>query len=210
MSIEAMAATSQPLATPVDELLSDAFAKQPYARINIDRIGQHTAVSALPNHRDTLYLTVADRDRNACSFINSISCSWGSRLAAGKTGIVLQNRGSGFTTQEEHPNQLQPRKRPIHTIIPTMVYRQDWPILSFGVMGGRYQATSPTYLLSNSIDYDLDIQEGNDAARFFAQGDELSMKAGVPQRSKQGLSDIGCCAVDAGSPHGGAQAIVIR
>ena len=152
---------------------------------------------------------MVDKDRNACSFINSVFYSWGSGLVAGNTGINLQNRGSGFTLEAAHPNRLEPSKRPMHTIIPAMVYQNDRPVMSFGVMGGQYQAMGQTYVLSNWVDYGLDIQESIDAPRFFLYDGELAVEAGVPKASKRRLAAMGHNVVDANAPHGGGQGIVI-
>jgi gamma-glutamyltranspeptidase/glutathione hydrolase len=193
----------------IDKLLSAEFATQQFARIRFDRALSQPVASALPNHRDTVYLTVVDEDRNACSFINSVFSSWGSGLVAGNTGINLQNRGAGFVLEDGHFNQLEPRKRPMHTIIPAMVYKDDKPVLSFGVMGGQYQAMGQTYVLSNWIDYGMDVQESLDAARFFLYDGELSVEAGVSENTRRDLKKLGHKLVDAGSPHGGGQAIYI-
>jgi len=194
---------------PVDKMLSDEFAQQQFARIRFDQTLSQPVVSALPNHRDTVYLTVVDQERNACSFINSVFHSWGSGLVAGNTGINLQNRGAGFTLEDGHFNQLEPRKRPMHTIIPAMVYQGNNPVLSFGVMGGQYQAMGQVYFLSNWIDYAMDVQESLDAARFFLYDGELSVEAGIPENTRRALEKLGHRLIDAGSPHGGGQAIFI-
>ncbi len=194
---------------PVEEMLSDKFASQQFARIRFDQALSQPVASALPNHEDTVYLSVVDRERNACSFINSVFRSWGSGLVAGNTGINLQNRGSGFRLEENHFNRLEPRKRPMHTIIPAMVYQGDSPVLSFGVMGGQYQAMGQTYFLSNWIDYGMDVQESLDAARFFLYDGKLSLEAGIPVETRKGLQKLGHRIVDAIDPHGGGQAIFI-
>ena len=194
---------------PVETMLSEAFARQQFSRIRFDQALQQPVASALPNHRDTVYLTVVDQERNACSFINSVFRSWGSGLVAGNTGVNLQNRGSGFSLEEGHFNQLEPRKRPMHTIIPAMVYQGDKPVLSFGVMGGQYQAMGQTYFLSNWIDYGMDVQESLDAARFFLYDGELSVETGVPANTRDALRLMGHKIVEAESPHGGGQAIYI-
>lgn len=194
---------------PIERLLSNEFAIQQFARIKPDRAHPQPIEAQAPDHKDTVYLTVVDKDRNACSLINSVFHAWGSGLVAGNTGINLQNRGAGFTLEEGHPNRLEPVKRPLHTIIPAMVYRHHQPVLSFGVMGGQYQPMGQTYVLSNWIDYGLDIQESIDAARFFLNGGELAVESGVPAASKRELVAMGHTVVDAAAPHGGAQAIFI-
>jgi gamma-glutamyltranspeptidase/glutathione hydrolase len=194
---------------PVEQMLSEEFAKSQYARIDVKKALAQPVKSALPNHRDTVYLSVVDKDRNCCSFINSVFYSWGSGLVAGSTGINLQNRGSGFTLEDGHFNQIAPRKRPMHTIIPAMVYRDSRPELSFGVMGGQYQAMGQTYVLSNWIDYGLDIQEALDAPRFFLYDGILEVEDGVPDAARAGLSIKGHQVVASESPWGGGQGIVI-
>ena len=148
---------------PVEHLLSAEFARAQFERIDMERALPQPVQSALPNHQDTVYLSVVDKDRNACSFINSTFYSWGSGLVAGNTGIVLHNRGSGFSLDPNHFNRIEPGKRPMHTIIPAMLYRDAKPVLCFGVMGAHYQAMGQSYVLSNWIDYGMDIQQAIDA-----------------------------------------------
>lgn len=194
---------------PVDRLLADEFAQSQYKRINMAQALTQPVKSAMPKHKDTVYLTVVDKDRNACSFINSVFYSWGSGLVAGNTGINLQNRGSGFSLEEGHFNQLEPRKRPMHTIIPAMVYKDHKPVLSFGVMGGQYQAMGQAYVLSNWIDYGMDVQESLDAARFFLYDGRLSTEAPIGRDVQQQLAGRGHRIVSGKESHGGGQAIYI-
>ncbi len=194
---------------PLEQLLSDEFARAQFERIDMQRALPQPVKSALPNHRDTVYISVVDRDRNACSFINSVFFSWGSGLVAGNTGINLQNRGAGFVLDEGHFNRLEGGKRPLNTIIPAMVYRDGKPVLSFGVMGGQYQAMGQTYVLSNWIDYGMDIQQAQDAARFFLYDGVLDVEVGIPVATRKGLADKGHKVVELDAPHGGSQGIVI-
>ena len=135
--------------------------------------------------------------------------SWGCGLVAGSTGINLQNRGAGFVLDEGHFNRIEGGKRPLNTIIPAMVYRDGKPVLSFGVMGGQYQAMGQTYVLSNWIDHGMDIQQALDAARFFLYGGMLAVEDGVPAATREGLAAKGHLVVGSDSPHGGGQAVFI-
>jgi gamma-glutamyltranspeptidase/glutathione hydrolase len=194
---------------PVAEMLSQEFARNQFQRIDMNQALAQPVKSALPNHRDTVYLSVVDKDRNACSFINSVFHSWGSGLVAGSTGINLNNRGAGFVLEEGHFNQLEGGKRPMNTIIPAMAYRDGKPVLCFGVMGGQYQAMGQTYLLSNWVDYGMDIQQALDAARFLLYDGVLDVETGVPAATREGLAHKGHQVADENGPHGGGQAIVI-
>ena len=194
---------------PVDELCSAALATKQFARIAMHRAINPPVTSAMPVHKDTVYLSVVDRERNACSLINSVFHSFGSGLVAGKTGINLQNRGGGFRLDDRHFNRLEGGKRPLHTLIPAMAYRQGRPILSFGVMGGQYQAMGQLYLLSNWLDYHMDVQQALDAPRFFPLNGELSLEHGIPNATAAALAQRGHTVSTGAGPHGGGQAIMI-
>jgi gamma-glutamyltranspeptidase/glutathione hydrolase len=114
---------------------------------------------------DTTYFTVVDKDRNAVSFINSLFNSFGSGIVAGDTGIMLHNRGTGFSVEPGHPNQYAPGKRPFHTLIPAMVFKDDKLLMSYGVMGGDIQAQGHAQVLVNLIDRGLNLQQAIDAPR---------------------------------------------
>jgi len=194
---------------PVAALLAKDFAARQYGRIDPARALAHPLTSALHPAPNTIYLSVVDRDRNCCSFINSLYKGFGSGLVAGDTGIVLQNRGWDFVLDEGHFNAMAPRKRPMHTIIPAMAYRGDQPVLCFGVMGGDFQALGHSYVLSNWLDFGMDLQEAVDAPRFQALKGRLEVERGVPGATREALAARGHTVVDVAEPLGGAQLIYI-
>jgi gamma-glutamyltranspeptidase/glutathione hydrolase len=100
-------------------------------------------------HRDTIYITVVDRDRMAVSLIYSVFWGFGSGFASSKFGINFQNRGAGFTLAEGHPNEAGGGKRPMHTIIPGMIRQNGRVTMPFGVMGGAYQPCGHARFVSN-------------------------------------------------------------
>jgi gamma-glutamyltranspeptidase/glutathione hydrolase len=194
---------------PVQALLSEQFAQQQYARINPDMAMPWPVLPGLPEHRDTVYLTVVDADRNIVSFINSLYHPGGSGMVAGSTGILLQNRGAGFVLDEHHDNCIAPGKRPMHTIIPALAYRDGRPVLSFGVMGGSYQPLGHACVISNWLDFGMDIQEAIDAPRFHVENAMLFVERPVLQATRQALLRLGHQVVEAETPIGGAQMIYI-
>lgn len=119
---------------------------------------------------DTVLLCVADDVGNVVSFINSRFAGFGSGLVAGDTGIALQNRGASFSLDADHPNRLEPGKRPFHTLIPGIVdfapdaEMEDWA--AFGVMGGFMQPQGHVQVISNLVDYDLSLQAALDQPRW--------------------------------------------
>ncbi len=160
-------------------------------------------------HRDTVYLTVVDRDLNAVSLINSLFNSFGSGIYAPKSGVLLHNRGWGFRLDATHPNALAPRKRPMHTIIPGMVMKNGRAVMPFGVMGGHYQATGHANFLSNIFDLGMDIQSASDAPRSFAFDGVLSIEPTYPRELGDELARRGHNVSWVEAPHGGCQAIWI-
>ena len=113
-----------------------------------------------------MYLTVADKYGNACSFINSLYQGFGTGLVVPETGIALQNRGALFSLDSSHPNFLAGNKRPYQTIIPAMATRNNEMWLSFGVMGGFQQPQGHLQVISNMVDFDMNSQQALDALRF--------------------------------------------
>jgi gamma-glutamyltranspeptidase/glutathione hydrolase len=160
-------------------------------------------------HRDTVYLTVVDRDLNAVSLINSLFNSFGSGIYAPKSGVLLHNRGWGFRLDASHPNALAPGKRPMHTIIPGMVMKGGRAVMPFGVMGGHYQATGHANFLSNVFDLGMDIQSASDAPRSFAYDGPLSLEPTYGRELGDDLARRGHQVSWAEAPLGGCQAIWI-
>jgi len=160
-------------------------------------------------HRDTVCLSVVDRDGNACSLINSLFHPFGSGIVAPRSGVLLQNRGLGFRLQRGHPNCIAPNKRPLHTIIPGMVTQDGAAVMSYGVMGGQYQPMGQTWVLSNRYAYGLDIQAAIDCPRAFTFGGVCEVERGVPLSAIDRLSRLGHVVRRIASPHGGGQAIEI-
>lgn len=140
---------------------------------------------------DTVYLCTMDKDRNAVSLINSIFHTFGSGIVVPKTGILLQNRGAGFRLERDHPNCIGPRKRPLHTIMPGMVYKGGNLVMPVGVMGGDYQPFGNAHVLSNIIDFGCDIQEALDVPRVFYEKGIVYTERGIASGIKMELSKRG-------------------
>ena len=151
---------------PTRELISKEYAAKRGKLLNMER-----AATDIPPgdpklaHSDTIYLSVVDKDRNCCSFIQSNFGAFGSYVVPGDVGFVMQNRGSSFALNDTHVNRLEPHKRPFHTIIPAMVTKDGKPWLCYGVMGGDMQAQGHVQILVDLIDFDMNVQEAGDEAR---------------------------------------------
>ena len=134
------------------------------------------SLSDFPDHPDTIYLTVRDKNGMTISFINSLFDAFGSGITAPKSGILFHCRGRAFNTIEDHPNELNPNKRPVHTIIPAMISKNNKLIGSFGVMGGQYQAAGHAYVLSQMIDFGLNPQLALNYPRIFPNNNVLDVE----------------------------------
>ena len=192
-----------------EALISEGFGEQLAASISAERRNE-ALPSVIPSQSDTVYLTVADAEGRAVSFINSVYRGFGARICTLESGIMLQNRGACFVVDPDHPNCIDGGKRPLHTIIPAMALRDGLPWLSFGVMGGAYQAQGHAQVIVNMVDYGMDPQEALDCARLFwnDEGTILAEK-GVPEETFAGLATKGHRMTRAAMPHGGGQIIAI-
>ncbi|KAA0074800.1 hypothetical protein CIW50_17795 [Tardiphaga sp. P9-11] len=160
-------------------------------------------------HRDTVYITVVDRDLNSVSLINSLFSAFGSGIYAPKSGVLLHNRGWSFRAFPGHANSIGRRKRPLHTIIPGMVMKEGRVLMPFGVMGGHYQATGHANFLSNVFDRKLDIQAAAEAARSFAFDGTLGLEPTISREIADELAGRGHVVNWADEPMGGCQAVFI-
>lgn len=167
---------------------------------------------------DTVYLTVADRNRNMISLIQSNYRGFGSGLCPESLGFCLQNRGAQFALDPAHANVFAPGKRPFHTIIPAFVTRNDRPFLSFGVMGGDMQPQGHVQILCNILDFGMNLQEAGDAPRWYHTGSSdadgrsidhggrVALENGL-QSAAEALRALGHRMTEAPGAFGGYQAI---
>jgi gamma-glutamyltranspeptidase/glutathione hydrolase len=119
-----------------------------------------------PPRGGTIYLTAADADGMMVSLIQSNYMGFGSGVVVPGIGVSLQNRGAGFVVQPGHPNQVAPRKRPYHTIIPAFVTKGGAPVMTLGLMGGTMQPQGHTQLMVRMADYGQSPQTAIDGPRF--------------------------------------------
>ena len=152
---------------------------------------------------------MVDRDGNAISFINSLFAEFGSGIMAPKSGVMLHSRGSIFRVVPGHPNAIAPRKRPLHTIIPGMLFKNGRAAMPFGVMGGHYQATGHAHILSHLLGAGLDPQAAAELPRSFAYGEGLQLEARIPEETAAELARRGHRIIRPAKPLGGCQAIRI-
>jgi gamma-glutamyltranspeptidase/glutathione hydrolase len=155
---------------PVQKLISKAYAKK-----RKEEIGKYASSDIKPGMEkledgDTIYLTTADSEGNMVSLIQSNYRGMGSGIVVPGLGFVFQDRGQLFSMDPDHANVYEPGKRPFHTIIPAFVMKDGKPFMSFGVMGGAMQPQGHTQIITNMIDFGMNIQEAGDAARWRHSG----------------------------------------
>ena len=198
---------------PMDRLLS-----KDYARKVRDKISREIAVSPSSftfrhSGSETVYVTAVDKDRNAVSFISSLFMAFGSGVVVDGTGIALQNRGKSFSLNPDHRNRIEPHKRPMHTIIPGMVFKDGNFLMSFGVMGGDMQPQGHVQFLVNLIDFGMNLQEAMDTPRVRHLKDmEVYLEDGISEETATVLSRKGHHIIREFSPVnqvGGGQAIYL-
>ena len=196
---------------PVDGLLSESYTESQRARISPERASQQPNPGDLAMGSDTVYLSVVDRERNVVSFINSLFAGFGSGLVAGDTGIMLQNRGAGFSLDPDHANCIAPHKRTLHTIIPGMIAKDGVPLVTFGVMGGQMQAQGHLQFVCNLVDFNMDVQGALDAPRFRVMDDSrVMLETGIPMNTQAALAQRGHHILSGQTFFGGGQAIFIH
>jgi gamma-glutamyltranspeptidase/glutathione hydrolase len=207
---------------PPERLLADDFILKRRALIDpakaLERVEPGTATTA----SDTIYLATADADGNMVSLINSIYDYFGSGVVVPETGVLLHDRGLGFTMTEGRANTVAPKKRPFHTIIPAFVTKTtrttgvlreakgDEPFLAFGVMGGAMQPQGHVQVLLNILEFGMDLQAASDAARFrHLSGLRVALESPIREDVRAALRAKGHeIANERGVAFGGAQLVM--
>jgi gamma-glutamyltranspeptidase/glutathione hydrolase len=183
--------------TPLDALLSKSYAAERRKLLNREKATIDQRHGTPTSSSDTVYLSVVDGEGNACSFIGSNYTGFGTGFVPKGWGFTLQNRGSGFSLDPEHPNALAPGKRPYHTIIPALITHSDTDELfaSYGVMGGFMQPQGHMQVATALIDDGLDPQAALDRPRFRiidgTAGGQVALEKGIPVEVMGRLAEMG-------------------
>jgi gamma-glutamyltranspeptidase / glutathione hydrolase len=212
---------------PLKELLSKDRAAKQRAGIDMAKAAQ-TDMPGLPIDgvaKDTIYMTVADKDGMMVSLIQSNYRGMGSGLIPddgkdGTLGFMFQDRGAQFSLDMKHANAWAPGKRPFHTIIPAFMTKDGKPLMSFGLMGGAMQPQGHAQIVVNMVDFNMGPQAAGDAARFhhdgstdpeggklMTDGGVLELESGVPASIAEALRKRGHSVKYSVGPYGGYQAI---
>ena len=177
---------------PVARLLSKSYAQRRFRQIDPDEANCDVEAGE-PEAKDTTYLAAVDREGNIASWIQSVSGGWGSGVVVEGMGFHLQNRGSGFKLDPQHPNRLEPRKRPFHTIIPGLMRKGDRTI-GFGIMSGSNQPQAHAQFVSNVADYEMNLQQALEAPRFRVTSPSscaVSVESRIPHETLVRLDALG-------------------
>jgi gamma-glutamyltranspeptidase / glutathione hydrolase len=205
-----------------EALLGDEYIAARRTQIDPRRAAERPDPGAALTASETIYLSVADRDGNMVSFINSIFSAFGSAIVVPGTGFAMQNRGTGFTMDEGRANTVAPRKLPFHTIIPAFITRTtrdsgvlrdaagEEPWLAFGVMGGAMQPQGHVQVFLNLVDFGMDLQQAIDAPRFrHLSGLRVALEAPIGGDVRRALAALGHDIADESAvSFGGAQAVL--
>lgn len=185
--------------TPVARLVSKDYAAQ---RRKLIKDSSASRYDVGITEGDTIYLTVADKDRNMISLIQSNYRGMGSGMCPDGLGFCLQDRGELFDLKPGRPNSYAPGKRPFHTIIPAFVTKDGKPFLSFGVMGGATQPQGHVQIVMNMVDFGMNAQEAGDAPRI--------LHTGSSQPTGETMADGGKVSLESGFSAGVRRELVKR
>ncbi len=206
---------------PVARLISKDYADERRKLISMGRASKVLpAGDADLEEGDTIYLTVADKDGNMVSLIQSNYRGMGSGMTPGELGFVLQDRAELFALSEGHANVVEGGKRPFHTIIPAFVMKDGKPLISFGLMGGAMQPQGHAQMIVNMVDFGMNLQEAGDAARInhtgsseptgttMTDGGVVHLESTFSQETRKGLESLGHTIGPSDGSFGGYQAIM--
>ncbi len=204
---------------PVTELISKEYALERNKLIDLKKAASAYDTGIFEDG-DTIYMTVADKDGNMVSLIQSNYRGMGSGMVPPNLGFMLQDRGEMFNLDPKHRNSLEGGKRPFHTIIPAFISKDDKPFISFGLMGGGMQPQGHAQIVVNIVDFQMNLQEAGDAPRIrhfgsseptgetMINGGFLSLESGIDNQVRSELMKLGHNLKDEKGGYGGYQAIM--
>ncbi len=204
---------------PVTELISKEYALERNKLIDLKKAASAYDTGIFEDG-DTIYMTVADKDGNMVSLIQSNYRGMGSGMVPPNLGFMLQDRGEMFNLDPKHRNSLEGGKRPFHTIIPAFITKDDKPFISFGLMGGGMQPQGHAQIVVNIVDFQMNLQEAGDAPRIrhfgsseptgetMINGGFLSLESGIGEQVRSELIKLGHNLKDEKGGYGGYQAIM--
>ncbi len=193
---------------PIEELLTPAYLDSRARLVNRKRAS--APAPGRPREQGTVYLAAADENGMMISYIQSNFRGFGSGIVVPGTGIALHNRGSGFVLEAGHPNQVGPRKRPLHTILPAFATSDGAPLAAFGVMGGMMQPQGHVQVATRLFGRGMNPQAAIDAPRWRVEKDDVMVEAAWPPAWRESLAGRGHRLVDAGPLDVGASQIIWR
>lgn len=183
---------------PVAELISKELGERRAKLIKMDKAACEVLPSELSQKlssrgRETIYMSAIDRDGNIVSLIQSNYSGYGTGMVAPGTGFSFHNRGAGFDLEPGKPNSLEGRKRPLHTIIPAFMEKDELKI-GFGIMGGWNQSQAHAQFVSNVVDFGMNVQQALEAPRFTKltfEGCDVQMEGRIPEMTRADLARRG-------------------
>ncbi|MBT8109381.1 MAG: gamma-glutamyltransferase [Gammaproteobacteria bacterium] len=206
---------------PVARLISKDYASERRELISSTQASKRLpAGDAGLEEGDTIYLTVADKNGNMVSLIQSNYRGMGSGMTPGELGFVLQDRAELFALEEGHANVVEGGKRPFHTIIPAFVMKDGKPLISFGLMGGSMQPQGHAQVIVNMVDFGMNLQEAGDAARInhtgssaptgttMIDGGTVHMESTFDASTREAMKSLGHTLGSSDGSFGGYQAIM--
>jgi gamma-glutamyltranspeptidase/glutathione hydrolase len=183
---------------PVTEMLSKDLAAKRASLIDMKKASCKVLPSEISQAlnargRETIYLSTVDKDGNIVSLIQSNYAGYGTGMVAPGAGFSFHNRGAGFDLKPNLPNTLMGRKRPLHTIIPAFMQKDDVAI-GFGIMGGWNQSQAHAQFVANIVDFGMNVQRAMEVPRFTKgtfEGCDVQMETGIPDSVRLELQKRG-------------------
>jgi gamma-glutamyltranspeptidase/glutathione hydrolase len=179
---------------PVGTITSDAYAFQRFLQIDLahSRNPQQTEAGRILD-KNTTQLCVMDIEGNTVSLTITLSSLFGTGQTVEGGGFILNNEMQNFNIDPTHPNSLQPHKRVVTSLVPTIILNDGRPVYTVGTPGGDLILSTIAQVIVNLLDFNMPLREAVHAPRMFSifsQG-ELEIENRFPEKSLVQLESLG-------------------